>query len=287
MNRIVLLFPVLFASCWLPTTAEYQARKNRPDPGPQMRPFEMSRPDHSALPAAYRNPGAQESSQARPAPESPKSPESRGAGANTAVPSSTLNARLRTTRVQFSLAASESLREAVELLATISGLPLVVHPAAQEAALDAGATFDLKLANPLPAESVLNLITELAGDDVAWTVRDGVVLVTTAEKARGRMLLASYDVRALTFGVTDFIAPRIDTLHISDGAGDDERFGRAGETHRGMDEDRVAQLIEEHVAPTTWDDAGASINAENGVLFVRQTPAVQREVRQFLRRLGW
>jgi hypothetical protein len=198
-----------------------------------------------------------------------------------------LNARLRTTRVQFSLAASESLREAVELLATISGLPLVVHPAAQEAALDAGATFDLKLANPLPAESVLNLITELAGDDVAWTVRDGVVLVTTAEKARGRMLLASYDVRALTFGVTDFIAPRIDTLHISDGAGDDERFGRAGETHRGMDEDRVAQLIEEHVAPTTWDDAGASINAENGVLFVRQTPAVQREVRQFLRRLGW
>jgi len=293
MKRIVLLLPFLLSSCWLPSTAEYQARKNRPAPGPEMPPFEMHTPDRSALPAVYSKPAAASTIGFAPGRHGPTttsmSADRPSADASSPryapSPRTTLDERLRTIPVRFTLVDGESLREAVELLAAVSGLPLVVHPAAQEAALDAGATFDLSLANPIPAASVLSLITGLAGDDVAWTVQDGVVLVTTAAKARGPMVLASYDVRALTFGVTDFVAPRIDTLHISDGAGDDDRFGRAGETHRGLDQDRVAQLIEEHVAHGTWDDGG-SINAENGVLFVRQTPRVQREVRRFLRQLG-
>ena len=286
----------LLSSCWLPSTAEYQARKNRPAASPEPPPFELKetdRPFH--VPPSQNAPRSPEVSQGTS--QAARIP---GGGIGTlprqtslassqpslrASPGAGLRERLRTTSVRFSLEDTESLREAVDLLATVSGLPFVVHPLAVEAALDAGAEFALSLSNPIPAGSALELIVELAGDDVGWTVRDGIVLVTTAEKARGATVLASYDVRALTFGVTDFIAPRIDRLSVS-GDDNEERFARAGETHRGIDTERVVQLIEDHVAPGTWDDEGTSLDAENGVLFVRHSPEVQREVRRFLRRLG-
>ena len=54
----------------------------------------------------------------------------------------------------------------------------------------------------------LSLITELAGPEVAWTVRHGVILVTTADNARGALHFGAYDVRMLTAARTDFIVRR-------------------------------------------------------------------------------
>lgn len=209
----------LLASCWLPSTAEYQARKNRAAREPEPPPFELHRP-------------------ARPF------------------------------RAPASTAAAPAARTG-----------LVAAPGPRDGGLAAGLDGGLDHGLGGPPDAALDERLRTRG--VRFTLDR-----SAAEKARDATVLASYDIRALTFGVTDFVAPRIDTLYLSNGAGDDERFGRAGETHRALDEERVVELIEAHVAAGTWDADGTSLAAQNGVLFVRHTPQVQREVQSFLRRLG-
>lgn len=97
----------------------------------------------AAGPAA---PAAAEHSPAFPGPE-PAQREGAGASAVARM--------LERTRVPaLSVRREESLRGAVEAVRVVTGLPLVVDPAAEAAALDAGAVFDLELTNPLAARHV-------------------------------------------------------------------------------------------------------------------------------------
>ena len=124
---------------------------------------------------------------------------------------------------------------------------------------------------------------------MAWTVRHEAVVFTTVEGARGELVLLTHDIRMLTAPRTDFVAPRLDRLRLIDELEDEEGhsvFGDVGESVTVMAEDDVVTLVQETIAPTTWDDDGVQIFAENGVLFVRHTPAVQARVRAFLGALG-
>lgn len=198
--------------------------------------------------------------------------------------------QLRNTRVpSFSLQDEDSLRDAVKVLANITGLPLVVTPLAEDAATDAGAIFDLDLKNPMLAEDVLKLLVRQAGDDVRWTVKHEAILVTTKAKAQGELLVKLHDVNTLTFGRTDFIAPRIDRLRLLDDIEDDDGgglFGGVGETVVGIDEEELATLVQENIAVGTWEDDGVSIEPQNGFLFIVQTADVQRQIARFLAQLG-
>jgi hypothetical protein len=180
----------------------------------------------------------------------------------------------------------DSLRGALEPLKAMTGLPIVVAPAAENAVRDRGVVFDLDLPNPISPRNLLNLVTELAGDDVGWTIRNEVVLVTTRERARPALALAQYDVRAATFPLRSFRGPEIGRLAVS---GDDpeERFGGVEEdASPRFEADELVTLIQENVAPETWEDPGVSIRAQRGVLLVRQTPAIHGEIRRFLARMG-
>ncbi len=201
-----------------------------------------------------------------------------------------LGRRLATLRVSgFVVEEEESLREVAATLQTITGLPIVVHPAAEEAVFDAGVLFNLRLEYPLPAKSVLNLIAELAGDDVVWTVRHGVVLFTTRSRAGGGHVLVAHNVQALVAPRTEFLAPRIDRLRMADDYEDEDGggpFGAVAGFTRAFEEDQVVSLITENVARDTWSDDGVSIEMIDGHLFVRHTPETQRAIRLFLARLG-
>jgi hypothetical protein len=201
-----------------------------------------------------------------------------------------LRARLRRERVPgFVLEDVESLRAAANALRTLTGLPIVVHARAEEAAVEAGAVFQLSLQNPIAADDLLDLLVEQAGGDVRWIVRHEAVVLTTVEDARGELALAMHDIRMLTTPRTDFVAPRLDRLRLIDELEDEDGhsvFGDIGESVTMMEEDDVVMLVQETIEPTTWDDDGVQIFAENGALFVRHTPAVQARVRAFLASLG-
>jgi tetratricopeptide (TPR) repeat protein len=195
-----------------------------------------------------------------------------------------LRQRLQTTVIPGLKTDTESLSEVIGLLRNF-GLPLVVDPAAENAAIDEGIVFDIALLNPLTVEQALNIITDAAGETVTWTIRHDAVMLTTKEKARGRPVIYNHDVQDLVFGLTDFLGPRIDRLRLLDDMEDDDGggpFGGIGERPQLIEISALSTLIQENVAVGTWEEEGISIDEGEGYVLVVHTPEVQDEVRRFL-----
>jgi tetratricopeptide (TPR) repeat protein len=204
-----------------------------------------------------------------------------------------LKASLRETRIPgLKVADESSLSAVIEVLRTFTGLPLVVDPAAETAATDAGAAYNLNLTSSLTVEQALNLIVGMSGEDVAWVVRNDAVMVTTKVKARGVPVIYNHDVQDLVFSLTDFYGPRIERLRLLDDMEDDDGggpFGGIGEKPKLIEISNLSTLIQENVAPGSWEGEGVSIAEGEGFIVIVHTPDVQEQVKKFLndlRRFG-
>ena len=87
----------------------------------------------------------------------------------------------------------ESLGEVVAQIQAITGLPIVVDPAAEEAVQSEGVLYDIPLNNSIGASQALNIVQDASGEDVVWTVKHGTVMFTTREKAGGEIVTRSHD----------------------------------------------------------------------------------------------
>ena len=197
-----------------------------------------------------------------------------------------LREQLRTTPVQLPTVKDvESLSKVIDLIRTQTGLPFVVDPAADAAVTSGGIVFNFSFENKLTVEQALNLITNMAGDTVTWTIRHDTILLTTKEKARTKPVIFNHDVQDLIFGLTDFIGPRINKLRLLDKMTDEDGagpFGGIGEKPKLIEPAELATLIQENVAVGTWQDEGVSIDSGQGYILITHTPEVQRQVKQFL-----
>jgi Flp pilus assembly secretin CpaC/tetratricopeptide (TPR) repeat protein len=186
----------------------------------------------------------------------------------------------------------ETLSKVIDIIRTFTGLPLVVDPAADAAASDAGVIFNFNFTSQLSVEDALNIITKGAGPEVTWTVRHDAILVTTKAKARGKPVIYNHDVQDLVFSLTDFLGPRIDRLRLLDEMTDDDGggpFGGIGEKPKLIEISALSTLIQENVAVGTWEQEGVSIAEGEGYILVVHTAEVQEQVRSFLndlRRFG-
>ncbi len=197
-----------------------------------------------------------------------------------------LRARLLDTVInRLQVPETDSLNELFGIVMTQTGLPIHVDPLAEEAAIDEGVLFDYDLAYPIAVSDLLAMVSDQAGEEVTWTVRHDVVLVTTREKARGDLDLYSHDVNDLILGLTDFFGPRINTIRLLDEMEDDDGggpFGAVGERPTLIEPDDLATLVTDNVAVGQWEDEGVAINIFEGHMIVVHTAQVQREVRKFL-----
>ncbi|HKX45813.1 MAG TPA: hypothetical protein VJP77_03870 [Planctomycetota bacterium] len=184
------------------------------------------------------------------------------------------------------VAEVESLAEVVDNVRAMTGLPLVVHPAAEEAAFDAGALFEFNLQNPITVERALNLIADVAGEEVTWVVRYEAVLFTTREKARGQLVIMAHPIQDLVLQLTMFLGPRIDRLRLLDQLEDDDGgglFAGVGEPSTLIQPETMEDLVRNNIAPGSWEDEGVSLRTtETGYIVVSHTPEVQRQVQRFL-----
>lgn len=206
------------------------------------------------------------------------------------APRMSLPRELRATTLRgFQRAETDSLRTTVEQVALLTGLPLIVSEAAEQAAFDEGALFAYDLSNRITAHNLLNLIAADAGDEVEWTVKHEAVLFTTSDRARGELAIRVHDISAHVFAQTDFLAPRIDRLRLLEDIEDDDGggpFGGIGESVQRYTESDLESLVQENIAVGTWDQDGVSIRGENGKLIVVHSEDVQRQVRRFLAELS-
>jgi general secretion pathway protein D len=202
-----------------------------------------------------------------------------------------LRAQLARTRLPgLSISEEESLSAVIRSVNAITGIPMIVDPAAEQAAVDEGIVYNIDLSNPITADKVLNLITQSSGTEVTWTIRHDTVLVTTRAKARGELIIVNHDVQDLIFGLTDFLGPRIDRLRLLDDLEDDDEnsggaFGRIGEKPPTNEPEELETLIRENVEKASWDEEGVNITLEGGNLLVVHSADVQRKVRDFLEEL--
>lgn len=178
-----------------------------------------------------------------------------------------------------------NLNTVIATLRTLTNQPLVVDPAAAAAASDAGVTFEFNLTSPLSVDKALNLICEQAGETVTWAIKHDAVLVTTKDKAMGELELRSHSVQDLSFGLTDFMGPRINRIRLLDENTDEDGggpFAAIGEKRTIIEPDELAQLVKDNVAVGTWEGDGISLEVQMGNMIVRHRPDVQRRVRLFL-----
>ncbi|MBX3473563.1 MAG: hypothetical protein KF754_04205 [Planctomycetes bacterium] len=131
----------------------------------------------------------------------------------------------------------------------------------------------------IKASNALNIVLDQIKLKKAY--KNGVIYITTEEKAEEATVTKTYDVRDITVKINDFPAPRIRLK-----AADDSGGGPVIEVPDEKPEvttDDIVELIEDSVK-ADWGGK-ASVKVVKGNLIVTGTRAVQKEVASLLQQL--
>lgn len=169
------------------------------------------------------------------------------------------------------LTDESDLETVMGYLARASGVSIVVEDRAQEAIDDEGISFHVKLSQRMTLTRALELLQELSNDAFGWNWYGPTALViTTPDRVKGDPKTYVYDISDLLVGVPSYV-PRVPSFDVSPTGGlfpPDEDFdpdARPGV----IDESMLLDLIENTIAPGTWDEPGNSISIRDGKLIVR------------------
>lgn len=183
-------------------------------------------------------------------------------------------AKLATQRVSLDFDDAPAL-EVIKFLRQTSGVNLVVDQAARaDSGLD-DKRVSLEVTE-IPLRSALTLVLDFVELVARW--RHGVLLITTADRARGDATLQIYDVRDITHKLTNFPGPKIE---LASGSGADDGGGLMFGDDGGEDATPTTDEIVETVKAALGDAAeapGCSMAILGGLLVVRQTAEGHREI---------
>ncbi|MBI4563676.1 MAG: hypothetical protein HY716_03155 [Planctomycetes bacterium] len=132
-----------------------------------------------------------------------------------------------------------------------------------------------------------SLILLLRQFDLDFTVtQERIVLITSPDRAGGTPMLELHDIRDILVKITDFPGPRVELLSPSAaGMLSGASFTLDEPKESAVSEEQIVELIQENIAPGTWEGEYTLEQTPNQQLLVNHTPKVQRELRQFLTRL--
>lgn len=165
------------------------------------------------------------------------------------------------------------LSDAIQQFRDATGLNFVVA--------EGGDTEITLVVRDLSVRSVLRLM--LQPRHLTARFEQGAVVIRDRSSERASTVLRAYDVRSIVMSIPDF--PGSD---LAEGPSWCVLLVPTVETQPAVvNEDVLAALIRTHTGGRSWDEGPhASLSARNGLLFVRQTPAVHREIESLLRKLG-
>jgi hypothetical protein len=170
-----------------------------------------------------------------------------------------------------------TLGEVRKDLARRLGINLVIDKSVADKAEE---PIDLTLKD-VSARTVLRQLEDALG--VVFQHRHGVVVITTQEDALTRsMVLRLHEIRLILYEPPDFPPP----VELGLRPGRPLELPEEPEPKEGMSKDFLVDLVRSATGgPEVWDVPGASLVAENGILFVRHAPHVQGRVARLLARL--
>ncbi|MCC6466303.1 MAG: hypothetical protein IT463_13270 [Planctomycetes bacterium] len=136
----------------------------------------------------------------------------------------------------------------------------------------------LELAD-IKAMSALNIVIEQI--KLHKSFKNGVLYITTEEKAEEASILKTYDVRDITAKVKDFPAPEIRLRGADDN--DAGPIIEIPDEEKDVETDEIVEMIEDSVQ-ADWGGK-ASVTIVKGSLLVRATRKVHKEVESLLNQL--
>lgn len=182
-------------------------------------------------------------------------------------------AKLATQRVSLDFDDAPVL-EVFKFLRQTSGVNLVVDQAVRaDAGLD-DKRVSLEVTE-IPLRSALSLVLDFVELVVRW--RHGVLLVTTPDRARGDASLQIYDVRDITYKLTNFPGPKIE---LASGSGAEDgglSFGGDEGDDATPTTDEIVETVKSALGEAA-DAPGCSLAILGGLLVVRQSPEGHREI---------
>ncbi len=130
-----------------------------------------------------------------------------GEGAEVAKQNEAIEKLLDSTTVDLKFDNPTSLKEAVEYLATLTKVNIMVDPRAQADGKRAeDAEISLKTVTPIKLRSALNLMAR--AHKLSWTVRDEMVFITDAAHLEEMKVTVAYDIRDLMDAGYDYPSDR-------------------------------------------------------------------------------
>jgi general secretion pathway protein D len=199
-----------------------------------------------------------------------------------------LREKLETTRLSAGLEYNEDNGDYMavfENLTTLTGVSILVAPEAREVVEGSGFVLNLRLESPLSLKYFLNIMVDRAERQIAYTIEDGAVVITTPAKALGKPIVKVYPIGDLTFMFKNFAGPIIRDLPIGGGVESEEAprsGGEVGDPRPFMEAETLQVMIQNSVGRGTWDAEGVAIDLSSRNLIVTHTPKVQAQIAQFL-----
>lgn len=166
------------------------------------------------------------------------------------------------------------LLEVIDVFGDLTNQNILVDPFVSSRG-DLSVSLSLK---SVSARSALSLLVQAAG--VAWVWKEGVIWITTKEKAYQEVKLQIYDVRDLLYPIQDF--PGID-LQLSGSS--------LGVTFTDDDPEDpevlpLEEILQSHTGGKSWEEnPKVSLSLTHGLLVVRQSRKVHREIQRLLSKL--
>ena len=175
--------------------------------------------------------------------------------------------------------------EVVKNLQLVTNVSIIITPTGKEVIDGESLKMEIELVNSVTLENFLNLMVQKS-TNLAWTVRNGVVVIGNKSDASGTIQSEVYNVKDLVFKRTQFLPPSIRDIPGSEGSGSDDAPRAGGEGDDKVSFIEIADLvtnIQDATDPAYWGTEGVGITPEDtGYLIVKGSPSMQKQVASVL-----
>ncbi len=184
-----------------------------------------------------------------------------------------IDAKLRNLRVTLDF-KNATLQAIADYIREIADINLIISNKVEAK----GDDITIKVQD-LPLRSVLSLILKPKG--LTYLFKDGVLMFTTQEEANEDVIMEIYDVRDLLYPIKDF--PGVDISLATDSIGTTALD--TGAEVEGL-VIPLEEIVKGHTGAKTWEEnPKASISLNNGLLVVKQTRTVHKQVQKLIGQL--
>lgn len=168
--------------------------------------------------------------------------------------------------------------DVIKNLSLLTGVQIITTPEARTVIDDESLKVVIELAASMTLKDFLNHMISHS-ENLAWTIKNGVVVIGDKSQAAGTLVTEIYPVKDLIFKQTQFLPPTIRDIPTED-SGDIPRTGAEGDDPiAGIELSELVTTLQEATDPAYWETDGVEIRPEDsGLLSVKASPDMQDKI---------